>query len=178
MISTASMNATDTELAGVLAHELGHVAHQHGQNVATVKRLMGYLFLVAPPIVFYMTSNALGAGSILVPIWLLRHLWLKACSRRDEFEADAFAFWTGRDAGYGDSAFFLQHRRGAAIDDLRRQRDLPFWDASDRRQYHEYFRWLPEPIIKICLKMLKLRRKMPYMTFLSTHPRVGTALKP
>lgn len=91
-----SGEVTEAELASVIAHELGHVAHGHarrrmvdfaGQNVIRVV-LSGVLGRILPGIGGWLASLAAAALAARL-------------SRQDEFEADAFASALMIKAGLG-----------------------------------------------------------------------------
>lgn len=91
-----SGEVTEAELASVIAHELGHVAHGHarrrmvdfaGQNVIRVV-LSGVLGRILPGIGGWLASLAAAALAARL-------------SREDEFEADAFASALMIKAGLG-----------------------------------------------------------------------------
>lgn len=85
----------DDQLAGVIAHELGHVTAKHA-----MKRLQsqyGYMMLQALAISSGSSDMAMGAGAIYTSLFF-------AYSQRDEFEADALAVKYTKKAGYEPSS--------------------------------------------------------------------------
>jgi putative metalloprotease len=77
---------TDEELASVIAHELGHVAMGHMR-----RRMIDFTGQNA---VFVMLSTLLNRFLPIIGIWianLIASALMARLSRRDEFEADAYA---------------------------------------------------------------------------------------
>lgn len=82
----AAGEVTEAELAGVIAHELGHVALGHMR-----RRMVDFTGQNA---VFVMLSAVLNRVLPFVGIWVARLIstaLMARLSRRDEFEADAWA---------------------------------------------------------------------------------------
>ena len=83
---------SEAELAGVLAHEIGHVAARHATERLTL--MYGYQLGVSlllgedPSEIAKLVSNLFGVGGLL------------AYSRRDEYEADRLGVQYANSAGY------------------------------------------------------------------------------
>lgn len=115
---------TSEELAGVIAHELGHVALGH------IRRRM--IDFTGQNAVFVILSAFLNRFLPFIGIWLanLISTALMACmSRRDEFEADAYASALLTKAGIGtgpQKTLFakLEHLTG------NRGAEIPVWLRS------------------------------------------------
>lgn len=115
---------TAEELAGVVAHELGHVAMGH-----TKRRMID---VTGQNAIFFLLAGALGRIIPFVGIWIARSLSVllaAGLSRRDEFEADAYASALLVKAGIGTapqkSLFHkLDALTGAA------SREIPHWLRS------------------------------------------------
>jgi predicted Zn-dependent protease len=101
-------NATDDELAGVLGHEIGHLAARH-----SVKRLqvnLGY------QIVMGIAMGVSGQEAIGRATDIVFNVASLGYSRRDEFLADKLAVKYARNAGfnpYGMITFFEKLRQEA-----------------------------------------------------------------
>jgi predicted Zn-dependent protease len=95
----------EAELAGVMAHEIAHVAARHGVENASKGSLLNYATI---PLIFLgggIGYAARSAASILVPVSFLKF------SRNAEFEADALGAQYMWAAGYDPHAlsdFFAQ----------------------------------------------------------------------
>lgn len=99
-----SISDTEAELAGVIAHEIGHVVGRHGAKALTrqlgLEIILGMISGRNPTGVQRVASQLAGIGGILS---MLHH------SREAEREADALAVVNLRKAGYdpeGLTAFF------------------------------------------------------------------------
>ncbi len=99
-----SMAGTESELAGVIGHEIAHVAARHGAKALTrqlgLEIILGMISGRSPNGVRRVVSNVAGIGGILS---MLHY------SRAAEREADALAVVNLREAGYdpgGVTRFF------------------------------------------------------------------------
>lgn len=87
---------TEAELASVVAHELGHVAHGH-----TRRRMIDF---AGQNVVRMMLAGILGRIVPIIGVWianLVTSAIVARLSRKDEFEADAFASALMVKAGLG-----------------------------------------------------------------------------
>lgn len=123
----AQGEVTPEELAGVIAHELGHVAQGHMR-----RRMIDFTGQNA---VFLMLSALLNRFLPFVGIWianLISTALMARLSRRDEFEADAYATALLLKAGIGTAPQKSLFRK---LDDLTRNRaeGIPAWLLSHPR---------------------------------------------
>jgi len=117
----------DDQLAGVIAHEIGHVTAKHA-----MKRLQasyGYTLLQILAIESGSAALAQGVNAMYLTAFL-------AHSQQDEFEADRLAFKYTRDAGYNpegmiDVLEILQEENTKGIRPLNYFRTHPF--PNERR---------------------------------------------
>ncbi|RMF90639.1 MAG: LysM peptidoglycan-binding domain-containing protein [Nitrospinota bacterium] len=102
--------SNEAELAGVLAHEVGHAALHHAAKQYT--RLLGYNFLTLGAAVAGSAAGGEG-GKIAVAASSLFQQILLGYSREFELEADEFALFALHRAGYDPRAFidFMRHLR-------------------------------------------------------------------
>ena len=101
---------TDDELASVIAHELGHVAHGH------IRRRM--IDFTGQNAVFVMLSALLNRFIPFVGVWianLISTALMARLSRRDEFEADAYAAALLVKAGIGTAPQVSLFRKLTAL---------------------------------------------------------------
>ncbi|HQO57191.1 MAG TPA: M48 family metallopeptidase [Candidatus Omnitrophota bacterium] len=82
---------TDDQLAGVVAHELGHITARHG--IKRMQTLYGYTLLQGLAIASQDADAVVGVNAIYTSVFL-------AYSRQDEFEADRLAVKYMKKAGY------------------------------------------------------------------------------
>lgn len=91
----------ESELAGVLGHEIGHVVHRHGAE-HMAKGQLGQLLTVA---VGVATDDGSGRGDMARMAAMMANQMLQLrYGRRDETESDAFGLVTLADAGYDPRA--------------------------------------------------------------------------
>lgn len=105
-----SGRVTEDELASVVAHELGHVALGH-----TRRRMIDFTGQNA---VFMILSAVLGRFIPVVGVWLARLIATALAarlSRKDEFEADAYASALLVKAGFGTAPQKSLFRKLAAL---------------------------------------------------------------
>ena len=102
-----------SELVAVVAHEIGHYRKGHlSQGIVVQVAYLGGLFFTMSLVVgqvglfdaFYMTESSVYAGLVFfgllfTPVEMALSLFVNALSRRNEFEADAFAAET---PGHGE----------------------------------------------------------------------------
>lgn len=93
-------------IAGVMAHELGHIVAHHAENRNTGRPETSLLQAAAP--LFGLTRWGPLASTALRESFTIRN---RACSRDDEKEADAIGAILAHEAGYDiyGLARFLQH---------------------------------------------------------------------
>jgi predicted Zn-dependent protease len=84
----AAKNAS--ELAGVMAHEIGHVAHRHVANNYNRQRNTGILYQVGV-LAAWMFGGGMGASAAQLGGGLAATAYLNTFGREAEMEADAFA---------------------------------------------------------------------------------------
>ena len=89
-------NATDDELAGVLAHEIGHIAAKH--SVKKIQAVLGYQIIAG------IALGASGQQSMGQAIDVVFNLVNLGYSRKDEFFADKLAVRYARRAGFNPHA--------------------------------------------------------------------------
>ena len=115
---------TDAELASVVAHELGHIAHGH------LRRRM--IDVTGQNAVFMMLASLLGRFVPVVGVLLARSLstaLMAHLSRRDEFEADAYASALLIKSGIGTAPQKSLFRKLGALTG-NGARGAPAWLAS------------------------------------------------
>lgn len=115
---------TDEELASVIAHELGHVAMGHMR-----RRMIDFTGQNA---VFVMLSALLNRVLPIIGIWianLISTALMARLSRRDEFEADAYASALLIKAGIGTGPQKSLFRKLGALTQNRGQ-GMPAWLMS------------------------------------------------
>ena len=102
--------SNEAELAGVLAHEVGHAALHHAAKQYT--RLLGYNFLTLGAAVAGSAAGGEG-GKVAVAASSLFQQILLGYSREFELEADEFALFALHRAGYDPRTFvdFMRHLR-------------------------------------------------------------------
>ena len=114
-INTGTIEATDNEaqLAGVMAHELAHVALRHGTNQASKANLMQIPAALAGAIV---GNNSMLGQLAQLGIGLGFNSVLLKYSRDDESQADALGSHIMAEAGYNpiEMARFFEKLQGAA----------------------------------------------------------------
>lgn len=118
---------TDEELASVIAHELGHVAMGHMR-----RRMIDFTGQNA---VFVMLSALLNRFLPIIGIWianLISTALMARLSRRDEFEADAYASALLIKAGIGTGPQKSLFRKLGALTQNRGQ-GIPAWLLSHPR---------------------------------------------
>ncbi len=81
----------DDQLAGVIAHELGHITARHG--IKRMQSAYGYTILQALAIASQDADAIVGVNAVYTSVFF-------AYSRRDEFEADRLAVKYMKKAGY------------------------------------------------------------------------------
>jgi predicted Zn-dependent protease len=84
----AARNAS--ELAGVIAHEIGHVAHRHVANNYNRQRNTGILYQTAV-LAAWLFGGGMGASAAQLGGGLAATAYLNQFGREAEMEADAFA---------------------------------------------------------------------------------------
>ena len=89
-------SATDDELAGVLAHEIGHIAAKH--SVKKIQAVLGYQIIAS------IALGASGQQSIGQAIDVVFNLVNLGYSRKDEFFADKLSVRYARRAGFNPYA--------------------------------------------------------------------------
>lgn len=115
---------TSEELASVIAHELGHVAHGH------IRRRM--IDFTGQNAVFIMLSALLNRFLPFIGIWianLISTALMARLSRRDEFEADAYATALLIKSGIGTGPQKSLFRKLEALTENRAQ-GMPAWLLS------------------------------------------------
>ncbi|MES2815109.1 MAG: M48 family metallopeptidase [Pseudomonadota bacterium] len=115
---------TDEELASVIAHELGHVAMGHMR-----RRMIDFTGQNA---VFVMLSALLNRFLPIIGIWianLIATALMARLSRRDEFEADAYASALLIKSGIGTGPQKSLFRKLGALTQNRGQ-GIPAWLMS------------------------------------------------
>ncbi|MDP3196492.1 M48 family metallopeptidase [Tabrizicola sp.] len=120
----ATGEVTDEELASVIAHELGHVAMGHMR-----RRMIDFTGQNA---VFVMLSALLNRFLPIIGIWianLISTALMARLSRRDEFEADAYASALLIKAGIGTGPQKSLFRKLEALTQNRGQ-GIPAWLMS------------------------------------------------
>ena len=107
-----SIAGTESELAGVIAHEIGHVAGRHGAKALTrqlgLEIILGMISGRNPTGVQRVASQLAGVGGILS---MLHY------SRQAEREADALAVVNLREAGYDPGGVTVFFEKLLAIND-------------------------------------------------------------
>jgi Zn-dependent protease with chaperone function len=96
---------SDEELAGVISHEIGHVAKRHTVHQIEKNQLWMALEILAA---------AKGKGTFAVEA--LRQLAMPAYSRDDEREADNLGFWHTLRAGYNPYSNLLSMKKLSEVD--------------------------------------------------------------
>jgi len=92
-VNTALMrSATDDELAGVLSHEIGHIAAKHG--IKQLQAMLGYQAIMGIALGMGTESNLQDSLDIIFNLGSLGY------SRKDEFFADKLAVKYTKKAGY------------------------------------------------------------------------------
>lgn len=86
---------SDDELAGVIAHEVGHVTAKHG--VKRMQASYGYAFLQVLSVASGSADAAVGANALFTTVFL-------AHARGDEFQADKLGVKYLKAAGYDPNA--------------------------------------------------------------------------
>ena len=115
---------TDDELASVIAHELGHVAHGH------IRRRM--IDFTGQNTVFIMLSALLNRFLPFIGIWianLISTALMARLSRRDEFEADAYASALLTKSGIGTAPQKSLFQKLEALTGARGA-EIPVWLRS------------------------------------------------
>lgn len=118
---------TDEELASVIAHELGHVAMGHMR-----RRMIDFTGQNA---VFVMLSALLNRFLPIIGIWIANVIstaLMARLSRRDEFEADAYATALLIKAGIGTGPQKSLFRKLGALTQNRGE-GIPAWLLSHPR---------------------------------------------
>lgn len=111
--------ATDDELAGVLAHEIGHIAARH--SVKQLQATMGYRMVMGVALGVTSRSGLNQATDIMYSLINLGY------SRKDEYQADKIAVRYVRRAGYspyGIVTFFQKLQKESRV--RGNTRSLPF----------------------------------------------------
>ncbi|MBW2172447.1 MAG: M48 family metallopeptidase [Deltaproteobacteria bacterium] len=97
-----ALSEHDDGLAGVLAHEIGHVVHRHGMRTVVQDSLLGFAFLA-------ITGDASGSSELFLAFPVL--LTQLAYSREFEREADRYALNYLRSSGIPTTHFAKLIRR-------------------------------------------------------------------
>jgi predicted Zn-dependent protease len=95
--------ATDDELAGVIAHEIGHIAAKH--SVKKLQTVLGYQILIG------IITGASGQASTSQALDVVFNLVNLGYSRKDELLADKLAVRYVRRANYNPNAIITFFRK-------------------------------------------------------------------
>ena len=108
----------DDQLAGVISHEIGHIAARHA-----IKRLQGsYGYLLLQ--ILAVQSGSAGVASGVQAAYLSMFL---AHSREDEYEADRIGIKYMREAGYNPEEMTSVLKKLKAQEDKEPSRELSYW---------------------------------------------------
>lgn len=133
-VTEGLMNLPDNEIAGVIAHEMGHIALQHtviqiligGGNIIMtliilVLQIINKVLMVGSTVRMYYRKNMFEYVGMLAALFSagLIFIWTRVCmlliagsNRSNEFAADKYAF----ELGYGDDLCeVLDHLDGDAL---------------------------------------------------------------
>lgn len=101
----------ESELAGVLGHEMGHVVARHGHKLSERGTVAGILFQAAEVAGMVLTGGAIGIGTYYAleygyqGLSLLLNLSLLGVSREYELQADQLGIQYAWASGYDPSGF-------------------------------------------------------------------------
>lgn len=114
-----------TDMAAILAHELGHVALGHSERRIDQMRIETTGLLLTSGFLGRLMLGWLG----FIVVFILK-IFRSAMSRRDEFEADAFAAMLLARAGYDPEALIEAMYRVQALSPDTGQTLVPSWLRS------------------------------------------------
>lgn len=121
---------SESELAGVLGHEMGHVNAYHG--IQMMQKEMGYGVLTTLGAIAAATQAGPEAMIMMMQTTnLFTNLYLLGYSRQDELQADHLGFRYVLRAGYNPQGLIRFFRRLESLEDSR-EKEAEGWDLYFR----------------------------------------------